>query len=246
MRALFLALQEKDTHRWAPVARVVREDGLYRLTYTRGAREIPGFQGFGRMHELEKEYVSEQLFPLLQNRVLPRSRPEYKDYLSWLGLSESEHDSIEELSRTGGLRATDTIELIPCPEPNEQNFYVAYFFIRGIRHFPAEVEEGLCRLMSGDRLFLVRDVQNEHDGAALLLRTNEPISLVGYAPRYYSEDFSQLISNSATRVMDVEVIVDRVNHDAPLPYRVLCKIKAPWPEFFSAFGSEKFKPIASS
>lgn len=242
MKALFLAIQEPSTHRWAPVARVIKKDGIYRLAYTRGALEVDGFQGFGRMHELDKEYVSETLFPLLQNRVLPRSRPEYKDYLEWLGLSEEDHDSLEELARTGGLRATDTVELIPCPEPDHEQRYKAYFFVRGIRHFSSEVESTVRNLQTGDRLYLMKDVQNEFDAAALLLRTGEPISLVGYAPRYYSDDFSALVSTS---VRDVEVTVERVNAHAPLPYRILCRISAPWPQFFSAFESERFELISA-
>lgn len=244
MKALFLALQEQGTHRWSPVARVIKEQGRYRLSYTRGALDVDGFKGFGRMGELGREYVSDVLFPLLQNRVLPRSRPEYKYYLEWLGLSEVAHDELEELSRTGGVRATDSIELIPCPEPTPENVYEAYFFVRGIRHFPSEVEARVSQLKAGDRLFLIKDVQNVHDQSALLLRTNEPISLIGYAPRYYSEDFSELASGA--NVSKVEVVVERINMDAPLPYRVLCRIRAPWPNLFSACGSEKFKLLSNS
>jgi hypothetical protein len=244
MRALFLALQEKSTHRWSPVARVTKDGALYKLAYTRGAMDVPDFKGFGRMNDLDKEYVSEQLFPLLQNRVLPRSRPEYGEYLEWLGLTLSEHDALEELSRTGGLRATDSIELIPYPEPSHDSRFEAYFFVRGIQHFSPEVELGAGRLKVGDRLLLIRDVQNEHDGAALLLRTEEPISLVGYAPRYYSDDFSQLLSGDGAR--DVQVVVERVNSHAPLPYRILCKFSAPWPSSFLACSSEKYQLIKSN
>ena len=242
MKAIFLALQEQNTHRWSPVARVVKERGVYKLAYTRGAKDVTGFNGFGRMNQLEREYTSEELFPLLQNRVLPRTRPEYNEYLKWLGLTETDHDALEELSRTGGLRATDSIELIPCPERNSQNLYEAFFFVRGIRFFPTDVELNTRQLKAGDRLFLMKDVQNEHDSAALLLRTGEPISLVGYAPRYYSEDFSHLASGACAR--DVEVVVDRVNSHAPLPYRVLCRISAPWPSLFAACRSEKFQLIS--
>lgn len=244
MKALFLAVQEPSTRQWAPVARVVRDSGVYKLSYTLGALDLPEFRGFGRMHDLKREYVSEELFPLLQNRVLPKSRPEHKHYLEWLGLSLNEHDALDELARTGGLRATDSIELIPCPEPNEENYYQAHFFARGNRYLPAEAQARLNGLQPGDRLFIMKDVQNAHDHNALALRTNDPISIVGYAPRYYAEDFARLADLG--NVSDVIVTVDRVNPSAPIPYRLLCKIEAPWPSFFSACASEKFQPMQAA
>lgn len=241
MKALFLAVQEPSTRQWAPVARVVKDMGVYKLAYTRGALDLPEFRGFGRMHDLKREYVSEELFPLLQNRVLPKSRPEYKHYLEWLGLSLTGHEALDELARTGGLRATDSIELIPCPEPNGGNYYHAYFFARGSRYLPEETQARLNELRPGDRLFIMKDIQNTHDHNALVLRTGDPISIVGYAPRYYAEDFARLADLGD--VNDVVVTVDRVNPSAPMPYRLLCKIQAPWPDFFSACASEKFQLV---
>jgi hypothetical protein len=241
MKALFIALQQASGLSWTPVARVVKDGGLYRLAYTKGALELPNFSGFGRMSDLNKEYVSNELFPLLRNRVLPRNRPEYKHYLNWLGFGNDEHDALDELARTGGLRATDSIELIPAPEPTGDGLYEAFFFIRGIRHLPQPTITRISDLQVGERLFVVKDVQNEHDPNALLLRTGEPVSLVGYAPRYYTRDFSELVSGTGVR--DAQVVVDRINVDAPLPYRVLCRIRAPWPSQFLACDSPEFQSL---
>jgi hypothetical protein len=243
MKALFLAYQEQSSRRWAPVARVTRNDDLYHLVYTKGALGIPGFDGFGLMNKLNEQYVSKDLFPLLANRVLPKSRPEYKEYLEWLGLTEHTHDALEELARTGGLRATDSLELIPCPEPTSSNSYEAFFFARGIRHFPIEVTRRVNELKTGDRLFLMKDFQNQHDKHALLLRTDDPISVIGYAPKYYAEDFG-IVADSG--ISGAVVQVERVNPGAPSQYRLLCRISAPWPSSFAACGSEQFQPIAES
>lgn len=134
MKALFIAWQDKTTRRWAPVGRLSREDGVYRFVYTRGAEETPHFRPFGRMLDLHKSYKSEELFPIFANRILAKNRPEYRDYLQWLGLAEAQYDALEELSRTGGLRATDSLELFPCPEPTEGKTFEVYFFCRGLRH----------------------------------------------------------------------------------------------------------------
>lgn len=244
MKALFIALQQASGLGWTPVARVVKDGDVYRLAYTRGALELPDFNGFGRMSELDKEYVSSELFPLLRNRVLPKNRPEYKHYLNWLGFGRGEHDALDELARTGGVRATDSIELIPVPEPTRDGQYEAFFFIRGIRYLPQSTIARISDLRVGERLFVVKDVQNDHDPNALLLRTAEPVSLVGYAPRYYARDFSELVSGPGVR--ETQVVVDRINTDAPLPYRVLCRIQAPWPSSFLACDSPEFKPLNPS
>lgn len=230
MKALFVAYQDTDSRTWTPVARLTHDGRLYHFAYTRGAKNLPNFMPFGRMNELDAEYVSEQIFPLFANRLLPKSRPEYKDYLGWLGLSGVDHDTLEELARTGGLRATDSLELIPCPEPTNANRYEVYFFCRGLRHFPSESQDRSLALTKGEKLYLMQDIQNGSDDMALLLRTGEPVTAVGYVPRYYSTEFSRLISLvGADAPM---VTVEKINADAPIQYRVLCKFSAPWPAEF--------------
>lgn len=242
MKALFIAWQDTQTRRWAPVGRLTRDDGVYKFVYTRGAEETPGFRPFGRMQDLHKTYKSEELFPMFANRILAKNRPEYVDYLHWLGLSESKYDELEELARTGGLRATDSLELFPCPEPTEGKSYEVFFFCRGLRHLHRENQERVRQLKPGERLYLMQDLQNTHDSMALLMRTDDPITLVGYAPRYYSAEFSQLIKT--TDLDQVKVTVEQINTDAPIQYRVLCKLASPWPASFSPCTKEEFEVLA--
>lgn len=244
MKALFVAYQDVKSRQWAPVARLTREDGRYRFAYTKGAKDLPNFVPFGRMKELDVEYVSEKLFPLFANRVLPKSRPEYSEYLTWLGLTHASHDTLEELARTGGLRATDTLELIPCPAPTERNRYEVFFFCRGLRHLSLDSQQRAAELKSGERLYLAQDLQNGSDCTALLLRTDDPVTLIGYAPRYYSADFTQLISRVGPA--EVTVSVERVNFSAPSQYRVLCKLSAPWPADFAPCESGQYETLVAS
>ncbi|WP_131721597.1 HIRAN domain-containing protein [Xanthomonas sp. NCPPB 1128] len=241
MKSLYLAIQEIESRRWSPVAKVTKADGVYRFVYTKGAWDVPGFGGFARMQVLGQEYRSTEIFPILKNRTLPRSRPEYESYISWLGLSVKEHDELDELARSGGLRATDQIELIPSPEKRPDGTFEAYFFVRGISHIPSAMG---VDIKAGDRLFVMKDFQNERDPAALLLRTDDPVSLVGYAPRYYSHDLSRLAGEC--HAGDFCVTVERVNIGAPAAYRVLCKVTAPWPEGFEFFSSHVFDEVPNS
>jgi len=242
MNALFIAWQDTKTRRWAPVGRLTREDGVYRFVYTRGAEKMPNFRPFGRMQDLHKAYRSDELFPIFANRILAKNRPEYQDYLDWLGLSGVQYDALEELSRTGGLRATDSLEIFPCPDPTEGKNYEVYFFCRGLRHLHRENQERARQLEPGERLWLMRDLQNPHDSMALLMRTGDPITLVGYAPRYYSAEFTHLIK--AMGPEQVKVTVEQVNSDAPIQYRVLCKLASAWPASFSPCTREEFEALA--
>lgn len=230
MKSLFVAYQDTVSRTWTPVARLTHDGELYHFSYTRGAKNLPNFVPFGRMSELDAEYVSEQIFPLFANRLLPKSRPEYKDYLNWLGLTGAGHDVLEELARTGGLRATDSLELIPCPEPTSSNQYEVYFFCRGLRHMSADSQARSLALANGEQLYLMQDIQNGSDGMALLLRTDDPVTLVGYVPRYYAAEFPSLIKLAGGEAP--KVTVEKVNADAPIQYRVLCKLSAPWPVQF--------------
>jgi hypothetical protein len=242
MKALFIGLPEPKSGRWVSVGRLTHEDNVYRFVYTRGAKESKGFTPFGRMVDLDAAYVSDVLFPLFANRVLPKSRPEYQDYLRWLGLSEQNHDELEELARTGGLRATDALEMFPCPEPTQNNSYEVFFFSHGLRHLIPENQACVNTLKAGEKLFLARDIQNPHDANALLMRTNDPMSLVGYCPRYYSAEFTRLVD--AVGADKVEVVVEQVNPDAPSQLRMLCKLTAPWPPNFSPCARDEFVPLA--
>ena len=89
----------------------------------------------------------------------------------------------------------------------------------------------------------MQDFQNSYDAMALLVRTGDPVSLVGYAPRYYSKDLAELIKSNAPD--KVEVIVQKVNPKAPVQYRVLCKLKSPWPPGFKPCSGDQFKTLAS-
>lgn len=230
MKTLFVAYQDTVSRMWTPVARLTHDGDLYHFAYTEGAKNLPNFVPFGRLKELDSEYVSKQIFPLFANRLLSKSRPEYKDYLSWLGLSGVGHNALEELARTGGLRATDSLELIPCPEPTSSNQYEVYFFCRGLRHLPPDSQVRSLALAVGEKLYLMKDIQNGSDNMALLLRTDEPMTLVGYVPRYYSTEFSRLLEQVEADAP--KVTVEKVNADAPIQYRVLCKFSAPWPMQF--------------
>ncbi len=242
MTDLYLACQNvKERQRpWHPVGRLSYENGKYLFLYTAGVEQLPDFLPFSGMPDLEKEYVSEQLFPLFANRILNRKRPEYADYLSWSGISLGEDTDITLLSRTGGIRETDGMEVFPHPVPSKDGCYEMDFFVRGIRYQPEWVQNEIKQIAVGSQLYLCHDRQNPHDKNALLLRTG-PCLAVGYVPRYLAEDFLQFLEVDLDHT---QVHATRVNANAPTRYRILCRMTAPWPLSFAPCSGAEFQPLA--
>lgn len=223
MSRLFVAAQNLETREWVPVAELRERNDGYELRYTNGAARLSGFSGLGRMQALDKVYHSKTLFPFFANRLISKSRPEYRDYLRWLGLDASPKNPLEELAITGGVRATDSFELL-APPRYEDGVLKLTFFPRGLRYLPQSAIEHLSTQVEGSAVFLMRDVQNSKDPKALAIRTENPYpTLIGYVPRYYCEGFCRLLDISPT---DVKLKVRRVNPDAPLDMKILLSVEA--------------------
>jgi len=242
MKVLFLVWQDAKSRSWYPVGRLTYENGLFHFVYTQGAEDAKNFKPFGGMRDFGKHYMSPELFPFFANRILRSNRPEYKQFLKWLNIGKdgNEADPLLVLSRSGGRSETDSLALFQCPEKDAEGVYETLFFAHGIRHLPTEVLRVVENLKYGTILFLMRDIQNKHDPHALALRTGEPIVAVGYCPRYHAVDFTDLLDNDSSAV---EVFVEKVNNDAPTQLRMLCKIRASWPNSFEPCSSMPYQPI---
>lgn len=244
MRELFVTWQDPESRRWLPVGRLTFDGKVYRFVYTRGASLSENFIPFPRMRKLEAAYESNELFPMFANRLLAKSRPEYKNYLKWMSLHDDQsNDLLSMLGITGGMRKTDSLQMFPCPEQDLEGRYKVSFFCHGLSHLPQYIVEKVNSLHPGERLFLMLDVQNEADSLAVALRTDDPATIIGYCPRYFNKDFQKLLT--ACPPMDIKVIVKNVNRDAPIQLRLLCKLTSPWPAGFQPCGGELFQPIAA-
>jgi hypothetical protein len=186
-------------------------------------------------------YESRELFPFFANRVLSKKRPEYQEFLQWLNVPPGQDDPLTLLARTCGIRATDTLAVFPCPEQQGDNTYQVQFFSHGLRYLSAGSIERVHNLRSGDSLYVMVDVQNARDPQAVALRSDDPIALVGFSPRYFAKDFRRLLEHCSPET--VKVVVERVNHDAPVQLRLLCRFTAPWPEGFRPCADEAYEPL---
>lgn len=239
-KTLILCWKEPTKKEWIPIGRLSIENNQYKFSYTNGVKKAQQSHSFSFLEYMDKPnsiYSSTELFPFLQNRLLPKTRPEYKKYLEWLDLENTLTD-FEELARTNGIKATDSFQLFEVPEQT-QGKYIAYFFSHGIRYLPESNRERLNTLKVQERLYLMQDIQNQYDKYALLLRTNDPVELVGYCPRVYSQDITKLLIQDDPN--NVKVTIHKVNPDAPAQLRLLCKLEADWPQDFLAFNHSDFQ-----
>lgn len=242
MKVLYVAWRDPQKRSWFPVGRLSFDGNIYRFVYTKGAEQSPNFIPFARMEDLRTVYESEELFPLFANRLLSKKRPEYQQFLHWLNTRPGEDDPLTLLARTEGSRETDLLAVFPCPEPGADNTYRVQFFSHGLRYLLPEALPRIHRLSPGDQLYLMPDPQNRHDPQAIALRTGDPVTLVGYCPRYLAGDFFFLLKEAGPD--KTKAVVERVNHDAPMQLRLLCSLTAEWPASFRPCSGAWYEPLA--
>ena len=253
MKQLYVAWRDPEMRRFHTVGLLTNANGRYQFRYTQGAQDAANtrhFAPFPSFPDLRSVYEDVELFPLFANRVMPRSRRDYAEYVEWLALPQGEDDPMALLMRSGGRSATDTLELYPCPERTEDGDYHLHFFVHGVRYMTAQAQERMEILPPQTRLALLPDMQNRNDWQAFLLRTDddEPDGtyLVGYCPRYLCPDLWKLLTEQQGDPRDVVVQVERVNPPpAPMQMRLLCCITMRWPARFTPFSDAAHQPLVA-
>lgn len=250
MNTVFLAWQDSVACGWHPIGRLTRIEGGFEFAYVQGvakARDERKFHAMQSFPDIETIYRSEELFPLFANRLLRPSRPDYPKFIEWLGLPQGTTDPVEILARSGGRRVTDNLAVFPCPEPDENGEYRVHFFAHGLRHLSATAMDRVEQLNDGEQLFLLRDLRNPVDPNALALKTvavDDDSHTVGYCPRYFAQDFARISAEPGTFV---SVRVVKVNHPpAPIQMRLLCELRAVWPEGFKPLSGDEWKPVVAT
>lgn len=247
-RQVFLAWQDPERRSWHPIGRLQTNGRRFVFVYTRGAIEAQKagrFAPLAAFADLHRVYQSTTIFPLFANRLMPTSRPDYANFLRWLDVSAHDAAPLVILARSGGQRATDTLEVFPCPEKTADGAYETRFFVHGLRHMPKESAQRAERLKPGDQLLLMSDFQNPFDANALALRTTETspgdLHLLGYCPRYLRGELLKLMTGSPN---PPRVTVERVNlSPAPVQFRILCHLRMKWADGFAPFTGDEYQPI---
>jgi hypothetical protein len=235
---LFLAWQEPVTRKILPIARLLKHNGDYEFAYINAVEEATrlGFHPLLTFPDLDEVYITGELPPLFTNRLMPRTRPDFAGYLGELGLSVELAEPFAVLARSGGRRETDSLEVFSAPLSCADG-YEGFFLARGVRHLP-ESEIALASQKPGDRLYVMADVQNEANSAALLLRTASKHA-VGYVPDHLANELHSANADLTT----VEVAVSRVNPPpAPQLHRLLCHFSCPAPLGERLYRGHRYRP----
>lgn len=244
MNMLYLSWRQPG-NRWWPVGRLSRDGGGgFVFAYTEGANAAAegGFRPLSAFPDLEQVYRSAALFPVFQNRLPPRTRPDYGDFVEWLDLPSDERDPLVMLARSGGQRETDMFEVFSVPEPQADGAYRATFFLHGLRHRGPEAEAEAGRLKAGDELTLEAEPGNPKDALAIRIMARVHGVHIGFVPRYLCSDVHRVIAASPGAV---RVRVRRLNPvPTPVQFRVLCELDAPWPVGFEPLAGPEFRTLA--
>ncbi len=254
MNQLYIAWQDEETRRWFPVGILTHYHHLYQFEYLHGAElaaQTGHFFPFPSFPDLYAVYEDMELFPLFANRVMPRSRRVFKEYVDWLGLPEDETDPMALLQRSGGRSATDSLEMFPYPQEMNDGSYHISFFTHGVRYMSPEALQRINTLQRGARLFLMHDLQNPHDANAFMFRTDGEHpgdkQMVGYCPRYLTAHLHELLKSSHDFFDDVIATVEQVNlSPAPIQLRLLCSLAMRWSDPFKPYSGDEYEPLEHS
>ncbi len=247
LHALFVAWQHPDTQRFHPVARLAQVQGAecadcFEFTYIDGARLADGFQPFVSFPDLHQVYRSRSLFPMFTNRLLSSSRSDFPEYIAQLGLPNTTTSQFTILSRSGGRRATDTLELFPLPEFEPGIGYRTWFWVHGLRHLPPLVQSHVDTLTLGERLLPKCEPDNPVNPSAIKLLSSVRGYWIGYMPSYLLDEAQTLQQTCEI----CHISVERVNPlSSPIQQRVLCRLESCWPQGFLPYSSPRYQPLSS-
>lgn len=211
----------------------------YRFAYLKAAAQFDGFDGLPGLGDLHRVYESEQLFPVFRNRLMPRRRADYEDFVQRLNL-DIETDPFEVLIRSEGRKETDRVEVFAHPERTADGQLTTLFFLRGVRHLPGALE-AVREVQPGDVLQLVDDPTNDVNAQAVLIssRTGRQI---GWVPDCLVSTVHELRQLGAR----LELTAEHVNPEgAPNHMRVLCRLRAPWPQGYEPLTGPEYQRIAA-
>jgi hypothetical protein len=238
-KCIYLAWQDQDNRSWHVVGKLLKIDNKYEFRYTQGANKVNNFSLLPSMPDIKAVYHSDELFSLFKNRVMPKSRPDYPNYIRWMGFtSENLANELATLAISGGEKETDFFRIVPVPEKNINEEYSFKFFANGISHMSDYAKELVNTLQQGDPLYLGHDFQNPIDKTSISLRTEDPPSIIGYVPAYLTNIIHKIREKNGSD--SVKVCVAQVNVDAPFQKRLLCKLSSSylnisWEEYEDEF-----------
>ena len=245
IETLFLAWQHRASEQrrlWFPIGRldVNIKASYYRFRYIGGARKAQQAVGFRPMldfPDMARDYRSRELFPIFQNRIIARGRPDRTEYLHSLDLP-NHADPVAILSVNGGKRVTDAFEVFPKLVKGPNGQFCCRFFLHGSRHVSQAARQRLLQLQDGEALHIALELTSPLGEPAVQVQTND-YHMIGWAPRYLVSDLATALAESPNYVCRVV----RLNlPPVPLAQRVLLEMRGRWLQH-EPMNGEDFQPL---
>lgn len=175
------------------IGQLTRSEGMFRFWYdddltsarARGFQLLPEFSEY---RGAARPYVERYLFPLFAERIPAPSRPDAKQMMCAWGV-EHPDDQFEVLAKSGGIRATDRLELAEYRAVDDDLVRPLEFRIASRRYLTEPAPIAI-----GDVVSLRRESSNEADPQAVIVDRNG--NRAGYVPRQYTALFGRLLDRS--------------------------------------------------
>jgi len=247
---LVVTWQHPDSRDVSPVGLLSFDGTTYVFEYLKTATQVDGFPLLLGFPDVERTYRSEDLFPLFAQRAMDPRRPDFQRYVEDLGLSE-DATPWEQLSRSGGTRQGDTLQLFPAPRYGPSG-WVCYILVHGMRYLleksvvvngedhekyeADEFERIISELRVGEALVVEHETTNRVSSHALIATTTSHLPL-GWIPDWFAGEVFDLQAQSA-----LEFFVDRVNPaEAGWHMRLVAKMQADCPADHKFFAGPRWE-----
>ncbi len=240
VRRFAVAWRNTTRREISPVGVLEHDGEIYKFWYlpqTAGIRDFRPFLGFPQW----RVYTAKSLWPFFALRVMDRKRPDFAAYVNSLGLS-TEASQLDVLSRSGGERKGDTVQLIEEPRVGSDGATESTFLVRGARYATADHDSTSAAegLTVGEELAIRQDGSNPINSSALLITTIGGLP-VGWVPDLLI-GYANAIRASEGALLQV---VRNNGPDAPWHLRLLVSLRGRAPIGYRAFSSDEWsEPLA--
>jgi hypothetical protein len=197
-----LVTRQDDTRLYRPIGFLCCDHGEYTFQYLKKFVESEWFSPLPGLSDVRKRYSSTQLFPIFAERVISARRPDRTESLRALGLP-SDAAPFEVLTRTGGRRVGDTIELVPMPVVGEGGSFSQLFLVHGVRYRTDEAQSRISGLRPGEALRLTPEPANLVNSLAVQVEDLEGLTL-GFVPDPLAEFIQGVLADPRGHSLTVE------------------------------------------
>ena len=166
-----------------------------------------GFRSFPGFDNVNEKYVNTELFANIGTRLPNPGREDYLEILNSYNLEKSS-TKLEILAATKGRLITDNYEFVPAFDENKVEFDVA-----GTRH-SKDIDKCKEIIEVNDKLLLELEPENVSDKNAVkvLIAKNGGKYELGYVPRYYSKELSNMLKNK----VDYSAMIQSINFESEI------------------------------